>query len=428
MYTLIIADDEEIERISLQLLLTKEFPQIEVVGMATNGVEFISLTERLQPDIAIVDVNMPGINGIDAIDLLRARGIDTRFIINTAYDEFDYAQRALSLKIEAYILKPEKRNITIQTIGKICKSIDETRHKQESQKQMYDLIQNFKPVIEREIMLSIFINQPAIESFETYCTMHEVCFKKGVIISMIPKNAKDLPDSRKINQLRDCVQKNLKNSCTFLSNTTESNLCLMIFIPPKDNVDWQKNWLIDVITVLMDKISIKCNIEYRAGISSMFSDFSKVFYYYKESLRALKVTGDRSICLSLNSDSNSKLLNSIGIDKQKTSNLHVIEALDYIEAHYHQDISLGMVAEQVGISLFYLSRLIKQELGCTFVEYLTRIRMEEARHLAETTKLSIVELSKRIGYINPTYFCRIFKKYTGKTIGEIREETRKQQY
>ena len=135
-YTILIADDEEIERKALCLLLQKEFPEIAIVAVACNGTELVSLLQQHQPDIAIVDVNMPGINGIDAIDLLRARGSKTHFIINTAYDDFAYVQRALSLKIDAYILKPEKRDTTIQTIRKLCRQIDTARENNHSQQQI----------------------------------------------------------------------------------------------------------------------------------------------------------------------------------------------------------------------------------------------------------------------------------------------------
>ena len=105
-YTLLIADDEEIECKALRLLVQKELPEIEVVGVARNGVELVSLAQKLRPDIATVDVNMPGMSGIDAIGLLSACDLPTRFVICTAYDEFEYVHRALALKVDAYILKP----------------------------------------------------------------------------------------------------------------------------------------------------------------------------------------------------------------------------------------------------------------------------------------------------------------------------------
>ena len=100
-YTLLIADDEEIECKALRLLVQKELPEIEVVGVARNGVELVSMAQKLRPDIATVDVNMPGMSGIDAIGLLSSCDLPTRFVICTAYDEFEYVHRALALKVDA---------------------------------------------------------------------------------------------------------------------------------------------------------------------------------------------------------------------------------------------------------------------------------------------------------------------------------------
>lgn len=93
-YTLLIADDEEIECKALRLLVQKELPEIEVVGVARNGVELVSMAQKLRPDIATVDVNMPGMSGIDAIGLLSSCDLPTRFVICTAYDEFEYVHRS----------------------------------------------------------------------------------------------------------------------------------------------------------------------------------------------------------------------------------------------------------------------------------------------------------------------------------------------
>ena len=119
MHTMVIADDEEIELKSLSLLIKKEFTDIRIVGLARNGAEMVSLIDQYKPDIAIVDINMPGINGIDAIQLVSSLNVPTRFIINTAYSDFEYAQRALSLKVDYYILKPQKRTDTVAVIRKL---------------------------------------------------------------------------------------------------------------------------------------------------------------------------------------------------------------------------------------------------------------------------------------------------------------------
>lgn len=100
MLTMIIADDESITAKSLEMFVKKEFPEIKVIAVATNGIELVQLTEREKPDMAIVDINMPGLSGIHAIEILKSRGIETRFIINTAYDDFAYVKQALDMKVD----------------------------------------------------------------------------------------------------------------------------------------------------------------------------------------------------------------------------------------------------------------------------------------------------------------------------------------
>lgn len=104
MYTMIIADDEKIAYKSFELFIKKEFPEILIVGIAEDGLSMISLIREKLPDLAIVDVNMPGINGIEAISILKSDEVRTRYIINTAYDEFNYVKKAIDLEVDGYFL------------------------------------------------------------------------------------------------------------------------------------------------------------------------------------------------------------------------------------------------------------------------------------------------------------------------------------
>ena len=93
-----------------------------------------------------------------------------------------------------------------------------------------------------------------------------------------------------------------------------------------------------------------------------------------------------------------------------------------MEEHYMEDISLEDVADNSGISSFYLSRLLKQELKQTFVEILTDIRMRQALNLLWDENKTVKEIAEKSGYSNITYFYKVFKKYTGMNIGEIRDQ------
>ena len=122
-YTMVIAADESLVLRSQELLIRKEFPEIEIVGMAENGIELKQMVEQLKPDMAIVDVRMPGLTGIEVIELLQHRECRTHFVINTAYSDFDYVKKALDLKTDGYLLKPGKREENIETIRKLCKTV-----------------------------------------------------------------------------------------------------------------------------------------------------------------------------------------------------------------------------------------------------------------------------------------------------------------
>ncbi len=89
---------------------------------------------------------------------------------------------------------------------------------------------------------------------------------------------------------------------------------------------------------------------------------------------------------------------------------------DYIEGHYKdEDISLNVVASSVNISPNYFSTIFSQEMGITFVEYLTKVRMEAAKELLLKTDLRASEIGYQVGYKDPHYFSYIFKKTHGIT-------------
>ena len=80
-----IADDEAIERRALRMQLGKAFPEIEILRDATNGLELIDAVRAHRPDIVLADIEMPGMNGLDALEQLRQEGLTPHVVIMTAY-------------------------------------------------------------------------------------------------------------------------------------------------------------------------------------------------------------------------------------------------------------------------------------------------------------------------------------------------------
>lgn len=97
------------------------------------------------------------------------------------------------------------------------------------------------------------------------------------------------------------------------------------------------------------------------------------------------------------------------------------EAVQYIREHFNENLSLDNVAQQIYISPYYLSHLFKEELEITFLEYLTRIRIEEGKKLLLDRSWTILDISSQVGYDDPGYFSKVFKKNMGVSPSQYRK-------
>lgn len=93
----------------------------------------------------------------------------------------------------------------------------------------------------------------------------------------------------------------------------------------------------------------------------------------------------------------------------------IAEAKRFIHDHYDQEISLGEVAAQVGLTPSYFSTLFKERVGTAYSDYLTNLRITKAKELLRTTSYRVYEISHMVGYPNQYYFNRLFKKIVGMT-------------
>ncbi|MBO5617711.1 MAG: helix-turn-helix domain-containing protein, partial [Pseudobutyrivibrio sp.] len=91
------------------------------------------------------------------------------------------------------------------------------------------------------------------------------------------------------------------------------------------------------------------------------------------------------------------------------------KAKQYIDENYMKELTLDDVSRVVNISSYYFSKVFKEETGENFIDYLTKLRIEAAKNLLKTTNKSMKEIALEVGYSDPNYFSRNFKKYTGKT-------------
>lgn len=430
MFTLIIADDEKAACKRLELFTKREFPDIEIVDIVNDGYELVRSAAALRPDIAIVDMNMPGMNGIQAIRILHERKVNTRFIINTAYDEFDYVKQALDMKVDAYLLKPEKKEHFLETVRKVCDSICKEREEADSRNRMNSLLTGIHSVVESDIVYSVMMKEPSEHSMRMYCEMNHIQFCGAAMATILPTGFEESFREPEKNIWNETIHRALDSLCNCIVNATDHGINLIILVQHMQLKDRQEteNWIRDLVWLAVEELRREYPLHFRAGIGGFYENLADLTRSYQESLEGLyrKIPESKDEEREEGLEKWQEQLERISaLCRIDGASDYVKEAIGYIDKNFARDISLDSVAEAIGISSYYLSRIISQELGITFVEYLTGLRIVEAAKLAAATRLSLKQIAERTGYPNDAYLCRVFKKYAGKTIGQIRREEQK---
>ncbi len=123
MVSIMVADDEQLERSVLIAILKKNLRVKEIIE-ARNGKEALELNRELNPDIIIMDIKMPGINGIKALELIKKENPNKEIIMLTAYDDFEFIHKVLVLGGSDYILKPIKPDKIMEIVDNIIDKVE----------------------------------------------------------------------------------------------------------------------------------------------------------------------------------------------------------------------------------------------------------------------------------------------------------------
>lgn len=106
MYRLLIADDEKTIRDGLKKLIQSFDLNLEIIGLAKDGKEALDLITKYEPEIILLDINMPYVNGLEVVREIKELTPLSKIIIISGYDDFEYAQQALEMGVFNYLLKP----------------------------------------------------------------------------------------------------------------------------------------------------------------------------------------------------------------------------------------------------------------------------------------------------------------------------------
>ncbi|MBQ9156587.1 MAG: response regulator [Eubacterium sp.] len=134
MYKILIVEDEELERTSIKIFLEENLPEAEIVGEAKSGYEALEMIENHEINLMLVDINIPGIDGMEVIRQARRKLPEAVIIITTAYDDFNVAHKAIKLKVDDFLLKPIRKEVLLDSVKSFAHRVGEDKKTDRSNK------------------------------------------------------------------------------------------------------------------------------------------------------------------------------------------------------------------------------------------------------------------------------------------------------
>ncbi len=148
---IIIVEDEQRSRRGLKNLIQMASDECEIVADAADGQKALTLIKKCKPDVVFTDIRMPYMDGLELIREVRKEDKVVKFVIVSAYEEFEYARQALSLGVTDYLIKPLIMDDVEEVIGKIIRTGSfEKEEAVPEKKDVHPLIKKSLGIIERE--------------------------------------------------------------------------------------------------------------------------------------------------------------------------------------------------------------------------------------------------------------------------------------
>ncbi|OAS13971.1 response regulator [Paenibacillus oryzisoli] len=515
MIRMLIVDDEHIERIALQRIIEEGSPDVEVVGQAANGREAIEAAERLQPDLITMDIKMPGINGLQAIEKIRESNPTVKFIVVTAFDTFEFAQQAIKLGVYDYMLKPSRISVVLETIGRVANEILMLQQELVTRSLERERLQKMTPLVEADIVEQLLFDY--VQSTPLPGMIDLVGFPTGrdgfvMTLQFSPSSA-----SAEEGQLRhlDDVYMQINELSRGMSNPIWLGKMSGNQVPAIIFLDGEFSYRAQAIGVAKKWIQAldgKHGFRLFIGIGGVRKDVRDMRKSYQEALLASmdqsllaryclyeNLTQDEIQAIGVRNLEMEKIVleeirrgnldgagdqiarmidvfegsgQGVGLSQQRifevlivvtrmlqdmgmevctpyfpystTSYMqlkaearmlihHLVQVGDvvetdllqtmklYIQAHAHEDLSLERIAATVDRNPFYVSKLFKEHFGMNYIDFLTQYRIEMAKQLMQETDKSLKEITFEVGYNDPNYFSRVFKKLVGHSPTDYRK-------
>ena len=295
MYRILLADDEGIMLESLRHIIESNFGDECEIATAKTGRMVIEQAESFRPDIAFMDIQMPGINGIEAMKEMVKSHSSTIFIVISAYDKFDYAKEAINLGVLEYLTKPVNKKVIIDVLIKAMRQVDERRKKRSEDLKIREKLETVVPIIESGFISNVLLQDPVAEDSRYYLELMDIQQQYGYCIllgfgeslenrkltnpiGMSVKAQKFYPQCREI--IRDFFT-------NVIIGPIMSNRILVVIPHEKKEVEYEERiQIIERCRSMLRKLEERIDARFRIGIGMTYP-MDDLHDSYQESYRTL---------------------------------------------------------------------------------------------------------------------------------------------
>ena len=294
MFRILIADDEGIMRESIRNTIQSNFASDCEVQTVRTGREVVEQCATFRPDIAFVDIQMPGLSGIQAIQEVRKADPSILFIIITAYDRFSYAQEAVNLGVMEYITKPVTKKKIVDVCVRAMHQVEEMRRKRSDDLRVREKLEIVQPMIEVAFINNL-LQEDRGAGMRDYLDMLDIHEEYGFFCVL------EFGDGDSSGNLTNAVGSNVKMNQYYqeLKNTVHDYLdCIIgplmgnrvpLFIPfQRDRMSYeQRVEMITRIRNLLRRLESDFELSFRSGIGGVHS-MEEASMSFREAVRCLR--------------------------------------------------------------------------------------------------------------------------------------------
>ncbi|AZN42881.1 response regulator [Paenibacillus albus] len=521
MYRVILVDDEEEVRESIRMKVDWSACGFDLVGTFEDGKDAWESFEQMRPDVVITDISMPYMDGLALAGKIVDRYRDVTIVIITGYDDFEYAQQAVKLKVQDFILKPFNYGEFVAMLGKLKGQLDEHQARIEDLTRLRSQLHESFPLLKEQflermvttelseeeikhkfilfrltlpgpsaIALTLDIDEPVSEllRFAVFNIVQEIFEQEnggivfrtkderiGILLSGTAQSI--CTEAQKLAQqtveaiekyIKICVSVGIGRPYDAIARMAESHAGATAaleyrFLAGRSKIISiediahgrggsqvnQSAWERRLMSALKSGRPSDFNVELEAWIAELKAAElirSRLYFHIQSLLIAIIQMCEASGYDGLEpADWLGQALTYKTLDEVKTWLGTLCEQLleqiyrkreqdaddllrraeAYILDHFaDENLSLSEVSQQAYMSMNYFSALFKQKKGQSFIDFLTTVRMEQAKELLVSTALKTYEIASQVGYGDPQYFSVTFKRRCGLTPKEYRAYVR----